>query len=126
MEDLALILSRYIIILYPILGLGLTVFYLGFPKTEKKVLIITECANIFFGIWLLIVVAYSLIQAKKDTGYLFYEDDLSERLFYISVAIILIAICFRKIRRSPFSILSICVILFINYLLAMATFKVEV
>lgn len=118
----------WVLYAYPICGITLVIlFYINKNVSSRsKIKKITGLVNIVFGIWFFLLLINNIVKAKKETGYFVYDNDPMEWVINCSSIAIIIALSFKQIRTSPFSILCISIILFIELLIMIESWKIVV
>lgn len=97
-------------------------------KSKEFINKIISIVNIIFIICFLTMTFYDMAVTKRQYIQLGlgYEYDSSDWSLIISSFIFLIALCFRKFRRSPYSMLGISIVIIINILIAYSNVAIVV
>lgn len=113
--------------IYFILSLALLTAEANASNTEKKVFLKRTAliSNIVASSFLLYFLIRSLIEAWSNTGKFFYGYS-DEYITYATFLLILISMIFKKVRESAATGVVICIVLFFNFLIIMANFKVGI
>lgn len=98
------------LIAYPITGLILFALTLSkknkFPSTVSLI-------NILFGMWLITIAIVGLLNTKSIFGTYFY--DASDYIYQSTILIVVLLICFKKVRTSVLSIIGFSLLLGLSF-----------
>jgi hypothetical protein len=126
--DLFFEITRVALYIYPICGVIIVIIYLinKNGSSRNRIRKISGIVNSTFGIWLTLLVIVSSADTKKKTGNYLYENDPTQWVLYCSVIAIIIALFFKQIRTSPFSLPCMSIILLIELLIMAEMWKIVV
>lgn len=82
-------------------------------------------SNIVASSFLLYFLIRSLVEAWSDTGNFFYGYS-DEYITYATFLLILVSMVFKKVRESAATGVIVCIVLFFDFLVIMANFKVGI